>query len=147
MVATPLRARSCVGLARRLFFAASVSFGVLTVCACSDDDEDGTSEAQRTGVGASCVANEDCKQTAAPLECLPFKGGYCGLMGCQENADCPDGSACVTHDDGINYCFLICRDRPECNLTRPADSEANCSANITFVESDTNAKACVPPSS
>jgi hypothetical protein len=143
-----IRSHVALALVNRFFVVAvSASFGALSLSACSDDDEgEEQSEAQRTGVGASCVANEDCKQTPAALECLSFKGGYCGLTGCQTNADCPAGSACVTHDDGINYCFLVCTDKPECNVTRPADSEANCSSSILFVQPGNNVKACVPPS-
>ena len=62
------------------------------------------------------------------------------------NADCPLGSSCVAHDDGTNYCFLTCIDKPDCNLTRPVEVEANCSSSITFVDGKTEKKACVPPS-
>jgi hypothetical protein len=90
--------------------------------------------AQRHGVGAACSADSDCFVADAHLRCLPFKGGYCGLEGCQQAADCPPGSACVTHDDGNNYCFLLCVDKPECNYTRPPEIEANCSSKITFAD-------------
>lgn len=110
---------------------------------CSDDDDDGGSQAMRLGVGAACDSNEDCAETAP--ECLSFKGGYCGLADCADDTECPQGSKCVTHEDGVNYCFLVCIDKPACNRHRPLDSESNCSANITFVEDDT-VKACVPPS-
>lgn len=116
----------------------------LVAAACSDDDDDdGGTQAMRLGVGAACDGNDECAETAP--ECLPFKGGYCGLADCAGDADCPAGSKCVTHDDGENYCFLVCVDKPDCNRHRPLDSEANCSANITFVE-DGSVKACVPPS-
>jgi len=85
------------------------------------------------------------------LECLTqFTGGYCGLEGCEGDADCPEGSACVTHDDGggdANYCFRLCQDKSECNRNRDEENEANCSANITFVDEPQDRKACVPPSS
>jgi hypothetical protein len=90
--------------------------------------------------------NADCSQRVAPLQCLSFKGGYCGLEGCTRAEDCPLGSACVAHDDGKNYCFLICTDKIQCNPTRPVDIESNCSANITFVGDNNGKKACVPPS-
>jgi hypothetical protein len=80
------------------------------------------------------------------LACLPFKGGYCGLEGCAEDIDCPAGSGCVTHEDGVNYCFLRCTDKPQCNYTRPVEIEANCSSNITFTDDAKGSKACVPPS-
>jgi hypothetical protein len=112
--------------------------------ACGNDD-DGLSPAQRHGVGAACSADSDCFVGDTRLRCLPFKGGYCGLEGCQDNADCPPGSACVAHDDGHDYCFLLCGDKAECNYTRPVEIEANCSANITFTDGGKDSKACVPP--
>src|SRR5688500_19847149 len=90
--------------------------------------------------------NTDCRQDVAALECLSFKGGYCGLRGCTGTADCPAGSACVAHSDGQNYCFLICLEKVDCNATRPVDIESNCSSNITFVVGERGKKACAPPS-
>jgi hypothetical protein len=104
----------------------------------------GGSEAQRRGVGAACAADKDCTETGQT--CLAFKGGYCGVSDCVNDAGCPAGSACVSHTDGKNYCFLICTDKPQCNLSRAVDVEANCSSNVTFVEGTVTAKACVPPS-
>lgn len=116
---------------------------LLTFAACGDDED--LSEAQRHGVGRACEEDRDCGDGVPPLECLPFKGGYCGLEDCASDRDCPSGSACVRHD-GKNYCFLICRDKPECNPTRPPDSQANCSSNIEFTDDRRDVKACVPPS-
>jgi hypothetical protein len=104
----------------------------------------GGSEAQRRGVGAACTNDTECTETGQ--SCLVFKGGYCGLANCQNDAACPAGSACVTHTDGKNYCFLICTDKTQCNLYRSVDVEANCSSSVTFVEGKLNTKACVPPS-
>jgi hypothetical protein len=114
--------------------------------ACGDDDDEGLSPAQRHGVGAACKTDDDCFVGDTHLLCLAFKGGYCGLEGCQNAADCPPGSACVAHDDGHNYCFLLCVDKPECNYTRPPEIEANCSSKITFADAGKDRKACVPPS-
>ncbi|HEY0715806.1 MAG TPA: hypothetical protein VGF45_24190 [Polyangia bacterium] len=99
-------------------------------------------EAERRGIGAACSRNENCLEG---LTCLSFKGGYCGLVGCTSDANCPAGSACVHHENTANYCFLVCNDKPECNRFRPVENEANCAANVTFVQPKT-AKACVPPS-
>jgi hypothetical protein len=104
-------------------------------------DDDGT-EADRRGVGAECGKAEDC-QTGQ--QCLTFRGGYCGLQGCTADTGCPAGSACVTHIDGVNYCFRVCIDKPECNRNRTVENESNCVANITFVDGSKNRKACVPP--
>ena len=114
--------------------------------ACGDDDDEGLSEAQQRGVGASCGDDDDCFSKEVALTCLPFKGGYCGLEGCAGDDECPPGSACVQHDDGKNYCFLVCTDKSQCNPTRPPDIEANCSSNVTFIDQSNGAKACVPPS-
>jgi len=122
----------------------------MAASSCGDDDGGGPnpSPAQRSGIGAACTVGVDteCRQDVAPLRCLNFKGGYCGLEGCTRAEDCPLGSACVAHDDGKNYCFLVCIDKPECNLTRPLEVEANCSSSITFVGAGNGKKACVPPS-
>ena len=109
------------------------------------------SPAQQAGIGRECAVDDDCNEgddgDDIDNTCLAFKGGYCGREDCADDADCPDGSACVTHDDGENYCFLLCRDKPECNGDRSAENESNCSANITFVDAqEENVKACVPPS-
>lgn len=112
-----------------------------SISACGDDDDG--SEAQRRGVGSACAEDAECPEDGQ--RCLPFKGGYCGLSGCASNLDCPAGSACVAHDDGESYCFLICAEKAQCNAYRPLDAEANCSANITFTDGNAH-KACVPPS-
>lgn len=115
--------------------------------ACSSDDNGaGLSEAQRHGVGAACTVNADCFVGDSHLVCLPFKGGYCGLEGCQGSGDCPPGSSCVKHEDGKDYCFLLCTDKTQCNYTRPVEIEANCSSKITFADGTKDSKACVPPS-
>jgi len=119
--------------------------GLLILAGGCGDDDDG-SQAQRFGVGAACSEDTDCASEPVELRCLDFKGGYCGLADCAGDEDCPRGSACVAHDDGIHYCFLICDNKPGCNLTRPADSEANCSSNVTYVNNTDDVKACVPPS-
>jgi hypothetical protein len=119
----------------------------LSVSSCGDDDDGmGLSPAQRHGVGAACSADSDCFVGDTHLRCLPFKGGYCGLEGCQDTVDCPPGSGCVAHEDGHNYCFLLCVDKPQCNYTRPPEIEANCSSKITFADGGKESKACVPPS-
>jgi hypothetical protein len=117
---------------------------------CGDDDGN---EADRAGVAAQCTTTADCPavskgETAFALTCLTtFKGGYCGASGCTADADCPDGAACVNHDDGNRYCFRVCTEKLECNRHRDADVEANCSASVDFVNNARMDKACIPPSS
>lgn len=124
---------------------------ILSTVACGDDEGDGT-EADLIGVGAECSDDTQCEVEAEDdedpitLVCLTqFSGGYCGLQDCTGDADCPAGSACVAHDDGVNYCFRTCQEKPECNANRSEDNESNCVANITYVD-EGNGKACVPPS-
>ncbi len=132
---------------RRAFVVVALCMSSLPLQACGgDDDSGGLSEAQRHGVGAACASDDDCFVGDAKLVCLPFKGGYCGLQGCQSSDECPAGSGCVTHDDGRAYCFLLCTEKAGCNATRPVDIEANCSSKITFADATKDHKACVPPS-
>jgi len=113
---------------------------------------DGSTEADRIGVGAQCTASGECESPdeAFELECLTqFKGGYCGLEGCDGDDKCPEGSACVTHDDGVNYCFRVCVNKyPDCNFNRDPENEANCngSGTVDFVDDPKERKVCVPPS-
>ncbi len=104
----------------------------------------GGDDADDLGIGAECAVNDDC-DVEGGQSCLGFKGGYCGLEGCLAHEDCPESSACVAHDDGINYCFRICVDKVDCNENRSVENEANCSSSVDFVE-PLAAKACVPPS-
>lgn len=110
----------------------------------------GATEADRLGVGAECTAAAECATVdGIELACLTaFDGGYCGLEACTGDADCPNGSACVTHSgDGMNYCFRLCVDKPDCNLNRSIENEANCVGSIDFVDPRNERKACEPPSS
>ena len=108
----------------------------LVACGSSADD---------LGVGAQCTSNDQCDSDTHQV-CLSFKGGYCGLMGCAHDTDCPQDSACIMHTDGVNYCFRTCSDKAQCNANRDVDNEANCSSSVTFVDGTMNRKACVPPS-
>lgn len=114
---------------------------VVFFCACSDENE-----ANRRGVGSECNATALCSESGQM--CLTdFKGGYCGISGCLHDADCPAGSACVTEDNQVNYCFLTCVDKVECNLHRSVDNESNCTSSLAFVDGANGRKACRPPSS
>ena len=104
------------------------------------------SDADDLGVGGQCTSNDQCDAETMQVCLTNFKGGYCGLMGCTLDSDCPEASACVTHN-GANYCFRICNDKPECNANRNVENEANCSSSVTFADpAHTSGKACVPPS-
>lgn len=115
---------------------------VVVMCGCGDSG----SEAIRRGVGAECNATSACTEDGQV--CLTeFKGGYCGVSGCVHDSDCPQGSACVTDDGQINYCFLICADKPECNPHRSVDNESSCTSSLTFIDGAMNRKVCRPPNS
>jgi len=123
------------------------------VAGCGGDE--GT-EADRIGVGAECTADPSADPPSTcpvvqkdemdiQLQCLEFKGGYCGLENCTGDASCPDGSACIMHDDGKNYCFRECTEKLDCNRNRPT-CPANCVSSITFIDPRNERKACKPPS-
>jgi len=117
-------------------------FAVLLSVACGDDD--GGSEAIRSGVGDACATTDECVHD--DQECLTeFKGGYCGRRDCVDDADCPQGSACVMQG-ASSYCFLVCLDKADCNVRRGVDEESNCSSSVDFVDDSLSRKACVPPS-
>lgn len=111
-------------------------------------------EADQMGVAAQCTAEADCQEVTiagepVQLQCLTqFKGGYCAIEDCASKADCPDGSTCVAHDDGHNYCFRSCVEKVDCNANRDADNEANCSSSFDYADAadDDGKKACIPPS-
>lgn len=129
----------------RFMYVFSGLYLLISVAGCGDD----ATEADRIGVGAECTDSAECPiAMEIELECLTqFKGGHCGLEGCTADSGCPEGSACVTHDDGKNYCFLLCSDKPDCNRNRSAENESNCVGSIDFVEPRNDRKACEPPSS
>lgn len=120
-----------------------IPLGLLVgVVACGSNQ----SPANQLGVGADCTMTSQCMQPAQV--CLTqFKGGYCGVSGCLHDSDCPGGSACVTEDNGTNYCFLICTQKTDCNLNRSAADESDCNSSLAFVDGDTNVKVCRPPDS
>lgn len=115
----------------------------LVAVACGGGGKVGA-EADQLGVGAQCADDDECRVGQICLD--QFKGGYCGEEGCTRNSDCPEGAACVAHEDGVNYCFRTCTDKSDCNRNRGPEVEANCSSNVTFVAGGTSTKACVPPS-
>ncbi|HET7543735.1 MAG TPA: hypothetical protein VFK05_27870 [Polyangiaceae bacterium] len=125
--------------------------GLAQGCGSSDD---GT-QADKLGVAAECKSNDNCAKVMidgveTQLVCLQqFKGGYCAIEDCASALDCPEGSTCVAHDDGNNYCFRICTDKSECNANRTADNAANCSSSFDYADpaDDHGHKACIPPSS
>ena len=129
-----------------LILASTVS---LAIAGCGSDE----TEADRIGVAAECSSDTDCPIIECDVEPCPvlacltqFAGGYCGVADCVADVDCPAGSACVAHDDGRNYCFRLCANKPECNRYRSPSVEANCSSSVEFVEPQP-LRACVPPSS
>ncbi len=121
----------------------SLTLSIILLGACGSDGTD----ADALGVGAECMASEECDESSEQACLGEFKGGYCGIKNCREDSDCPDASACVAHDDGNNYCFRTCVDKSECNENRSPDAEANCSSSVEFIEDQLEvSKACVPPS-
>jgi hypothetical protein len=92
--------------------------------------------------GNMCQQDADCPEKQ---QCLTqFKGGYCGIKDCSSDEDCPQDTFCVQYE-GSNFCFLMCKEKIDCNANRSVELESNCSSNIVAVD-DNNSKACVPPS-
>ena len=108
---------------------------------CGDDND-----SDRLGIASECTMDADCPMVdGLQLTCLTmFKGGYCGLQGCVQDADCPLGAACVSEEGGV-YCFRECIDKPECNVRRSLANEANCVGSAVHVGLSMS-KVCVPPS-
>jgi hypothetical protein len=46
----------------------------------------------------------------------------------------------------MNYCFLICVDKPDCNPRRSLENESNCTSSLTFIDGTMGRKVCNPPS-
>jgi hypothetical protein len=129
----------------RSLFSLGLSIALFApLAACGGDDNNGATEADKHGIGSACTGDPDCFETGQT--CLAFKGGYCGVANCTGDVDCPDGSRCIAHTDGTNYCFRTCVDKTDCNFNRPLAFESNCSSNVTFVSGGKGSKACVPPS-
>ncbi len=120
----------------RYWYAALAAAFVLTA-GCGSEGTDDT----QLPLGAECTDHADCED-----ECLPqFAGGYCGVVGCTGDADCPSDAACILHIDAVPYCFRLCESTPDCNTERVGDHEALCSDNIVFVDDAQNRRACIPP--
>lgn len=135
----------------------------LAFIGCGGDDEpapEDENEADDLGIGAQCEVDDDCPEVdfagmggaggKIQLECLTqFTDGYCAIEGCDSAEDCPEGATCVAHEDGKNYCFRECVDKPECNANRDVESEANCVGSFDLADpaDDDGQKVCEPSSS
>lgn len=128
-------------------------FGLaLTAAGCGGSAGD----ADRVGVAAECMTTAECgtyvrgDAGTQQLQCLPaFRGGYCAVPNCVTSTECPEGSVCVAHTDGSNYCLRSCDNKPECNANRSVANEANCSSSFNWAVpgEDDESKVCIPPSS
>ena len=91
------------------------------------------------GVGADCDSADDCDPD---LECIATSsGGYCTRRGCATNADCGN-DVCVT-SGGENFCYRPCTKASDCSRCR-ADTNATCSADVTFAVDGMTGSVCVP---
>jgi hypothetical protein len=63
-------------------------------------------------IGARCDDSDECDE-----RCLTpdddYPGGLCTLS-CDDDGDCPDGSACVEDDGGV--CLFTCRSEAGCSF-------------------------------
>lgn len=60
------------------------------------------------GVGATCLANEDCSAGECCTDALNCRGGMC-LISCIAEGDCPSDMHCAH-----GYCFFICDAVSDC---------------------------------
>ncbi len=65
-------------------------------------------------VGIACDADADCEQSCVRDQ-RRFPDGFCTLVGCRSNTDCPDGTVCVRNDDGI--CVFPCGSPLDCTAS------------------------------
>ncbi|MBL4634215.1 MAG: hypothetical protein JKY56_10095, partial [Kofleriaceae bacterium] len=82
-------------IASFISYCLAFTFSCLLVSSCSDD-----TDADALGVAAECTASEECDVANNQICLLDFKGGYCGIIDCTADAECPENSACVAHTDG-----------------------------------------------
>jgi hypothetical protein len=61
-------------------------------------------------VGGACTADGDCEQRCLADDSR-FPGGLC-TVACSKTADCPAGSACLSHNGGV--CAVACRASADC---------------------------------
>ncbi len=88
----------------------------------------------RRGSGANGDACASYAECGGQRACLPWPGGYCARASCSSNADCEDGTFCVS-SGGINVCALHC-------VTTNCRSGYRCAYLPTM--GDVNRFVCVP---
>jgi hypothetical protein len=64
-------------------------------------------------VGGACTGDAECDQHCIRDD--DFPGGFCTLLGCRSNEDCPDGTVCVTAEGGV--CLFPCEGPLDCTAT------------------------------
>jgi hypothetical protein len=89
-----------------------VLMGVWTIAACGDDggSVDGVG-IDGDVVGGPCVDSSECADTSVCLDEGDFPGGTC-TVACDEDADCPAGSLCISSEGGV--CLLPCDSKDDC---------------------------------
>ncbi len=76
---------------------------------------------EETRVGGPCESAADCGDDGALCVTrvgaggfeLTFPSGYCSIAGCSGDADCPEGSGCLSAA-GMNACLALCEDENDC---------------------------------
>ena len=117
------------------------------------DQGDGDGDAMSTGaeVGEACGKDGDC-EGGAKAYCImsleidltfiklpvEFPGGSCAITGCKSDADCPQGTGCLT-GFAMPACTKLCNDASQCR----ADEGYTCGS-LMFGSTDTR-KFCQPP--
>ena len=89
-------------------------------CGCGFDCSNGQCVAngeECSSLGGPCGSDADCSPPSNAECWTDFLGGFCVVPGCQDNSDCPDGSACIEVTGGSGagtYCIVECTNNGDC---------------------------------
>jgi len=96
-------------------FRAFLALALPLLAACGDDGSSG-GNADGIGnegdvVGGPCDASSACADGSECITSGDFPGGMC-TVNCSTDADCPDGTYCISNEGGI--CMLPCDSKADC---------------------------------
>lgn len=98
----------------RVFFASVLLFWSASFWACGSDDDHGAVGPNSALVGGRCDGNKDCQERCVTGGDYP--GGMC-TVSCNDDRDCPSGSACVDASGGV--CAPLCGGKGDCDPFGP----------------------------
>jgi len=83
----------------------------VTACGHGEDFVESERPAPSTLVGAACNDDSDCQQVCLERRQLP--DGFCTIVGCRNNEECPAGTVCINEWDGV--CLYPCSVPLDCS--------------------------------